>query len=145
MLFGLLVSKKKYDELKEIALKGQDDLIETQQVLNATRIELEKQVAINEELRSFSEKFKEFYGRVTQMPMDVKNSGPVITVKGSVTLADREMSYGDVVSHMKSQLIYDLAKRLEVQGCVKFDLAEDPITGGVAYIAAVSVYKEGGF
>lgn len=145
MLFGLLVSKKKYDELKEIALKGQDDLIATQKELETTQAALQTQTAINSELKEFSDKFKEFYNRVTQMPMVVKNSGPVVTVKGSVTLADREMSYGDVVSHMKSQLIYDLAKRLEVQGCVKFDLAEDPVTGGVAYIAAVSVYKEGGF
>lgn len=145
MLFGLLVSKKEYDKLQEITLKGQDDLIDAQKELEKTQIALQTQIAVNNELREFSDKFKEFYGRVTQMPMIVKNSGPVTTVKGSVTLSDRELSYGDIVKHMKSQLVYDLAKRLEAQGCVKFDLAEDPITGGAAYVATISVYKEGGF
>lgn len=143
MLFGLFVSKKKYDELQKIALKGQDDLLEDQKVISSLRTELDKQIAVNQELRSFSESFKNFYQQVTQIPVVTKTVGHATTVKGSVMLSDREIAYGDVVSHMKSELIYDIAKRLEAEGHVKFDLAQDPITGGTAYTASLTVYKGG--
>lgn len=135
------VSRKKYDELKEVSLRSQDRLIENQKIVDRLKSELDRQVAVNEELKLFSDKFEKFYQKVTKIPATVNQLGPAVGLTVSSFLDERSMSYSNVVESLKNQMIYEIAERLSKEGLVKFDLIDDPVTDRTVYKATIYVHK----
>lgn len=138
----MFISKKRYNDLLDSLNESERKIVDLEGLLEAAQIELNKQTAVNHELTEFSEKFREFYKKVTSIPVLVKDQRNITTVSGSIFLDEREVSYGDVVLHMKSQLVHDLVKRIESLGLVKFDLDKDPVTGRTVYKACLNIVKE---
>lgn len=138
----MFISKKRYNDLLNSLNESECEIEDLEDLLRSVQTELDKQTAVNKELTEFSDKFREFYKKVTSIPVLVKEQRSVTTVSGSIFLDEREVSYGDVVLHMKSQLVHDLVKRIESLGLVKFDLDKDPVTGRTVYKAYLNIVKE---
>lgn len=143
MLFGRFVSKKKYEDLLDESNRYFNELANTRQYLEKVQIDLDKQVAINEELKSFTDKFKEFYHKVTEIPIITNQLGSTVGLAVSAYIDERSMSYGHMAESLKAQLTSDLAERLTQSGAVKFELVDDRATGRVAYKATIYVHKGG--
>ena len=140
----LFVSGKRYRKLQEIATNSQNTIVRLQTNLGETRRQLEKQESVNKSLIEFSEKFKEFYERVTKVPVITKTSKSAVTLTSSSFIDDVSASYGHAVESMKSQMIYDLVKHLERSGLIQFDLVDDPLESRVVYKATINIIPPGG-
>lgn len=97
----MFVSKKKYNELSK---------------------ELDKQKAINKQLKQLSDSFEDFYKDVKQLPRILKTENKIITISESQTVDSQIVSQPNAADIIKHKIADDFVKDLMDNGVIHFDL-----------------------
>ena len=83
---------------------------------------------VNQELKDFSQSFREFYKEVHSFPV-VQSTADFVALSGYRRLKDYGVEVGTPVDYIKEEILRDLVHKIANTGMIQSDLINDPVTG----------------